>query len=237
MNWTLTSRPALPNIRRRAVGPASFAFLIAALLASNRLMAQSGSGSNPHITGELVLSGNHHYFSDGNGHAVLLGGSQTWNTLQDWGTGGTAVPLDFAQFRNFLLSHGHNFTLLWTVETPGFCNLPVVAGQALHFTVSPFPWKRTGPGNATDGKPKFDLKQFDSLYFSRLRERVEALNKAGIYAGVYLFTGEFLNLYRCADDGYPFTGANNVNGVDDGYTGGNRGINSVSMTAPNAITS
>ena len=118
MNWTLTSRPAFPGIRRRAVGPAAFAFLIAALLVSNRLMAQSGSGSNPPITGELVLSGNHHYFSDGNGHAVLLGGSQTWNTLQDWGTGGTAVPLDFAQFRNFLLSHGHNFTLLWTVETP-----------------------------------------------------------------------------------------------------------------------
>jgi hypothetical protein len=237
MSWTSPSRRAFPGIRRRAVGSAAIAFLIAALLVSNRLMAQSSSGSNPPITGELVLSGNHHYFSDGNGHAVLLAGSQTWNALQDWGTGGAAEPLDFVQFRNFLLSHGHNFTLFWTVETPRFCNLPVVAGQAPQFTVSPFPWKRAGPGNATDGKPKFDLSQFDPLYFSRLRERVKTLNKAGIYAGVYLFTGEFLNLYRCADDGYPFTGANNVNGVDDGYTGGNRGISSVSMTAPNAITS
>src|SRR5262249_6700886 len=59
---------------------------------------------------------------------------------------------------------------------------------------------------------------------------------AGIYAGVYMFTGEWLNAYRCATDGYPFTGANNVNGVSDGYTSGSAGINSMTMTAPNAIT-
>ena len=41
---------------------------------------------------------------------------------------------------------------------------------------------------------------------------------------------------RCSSDGYPFTGANNINGVDDGYTGGRKGKGSVTMTAPNAIT-
>jgi len=215
---------------------AAIGFLVAASPFANRSMAQGGPGQNPPIVGELVASPNHHYFSDGTGKAILLEGSQTWNTLQDWGTGGAVEPLDFAQFQKFLAAHGHNFTLLWTVETPRFCNLPAVVSQPPAFTVSPFPWKRTGPGNATDGKPKFDLAQFDPVYFSRLRERVTALDIAGIYAGVYLFTGEFLNLFRCADDGYPFTGANNINGVDDGYTSGNRGIASVSMTAPNAIT-
>ena len=39
------------------------------------------------------------------------------------------------------------------------------------------------------------------------------------------------------DDGYPFTGANNINGIDDGYTGGGlKGTAAVTMTAPNAIT-
>ena len=212
---------------------ASIALLSATAPLSSQSIAQP---SNPPITAALVLSGNHHYFSDEKGRAVLLAGSQTWNTLQDWGTGGAAEPLDFAQFTSFLVAHGQNFTLLWNVETPRFCNLPITGGREPQFTVSPFPWKRTGPGNAADGQPKFDLAQFDPLYFSRLRERVETLRKAGIYAGVYLFTGEFLNLFRCADDGYPFTGANNVNGVDDGYTSGNRGIGAVSMTAPNAIT-
>jgi hypothetical protein len=95
---------------------------------------------------------------------------------------------------------------------------------------------RTGPGKATDGGLKFDLAKFDPSYFDRLRTRTQALNNAGIYAGVYLFTGEFLNLFRCASDGYPFTGANNINGIDDGYTGGPKGIASITMTAPNAIT-
>ena len=104
------------------------------------------------------------------------------------------------------------------------------------FTVSPQPWLRTGPGKATDGGLKFDLTKFDQSYFDRLRARTEALKDAGIYSGVYLFTGEFLNLFRCASDGYPFTGANNINGIDDGYTEGPKGTSSITMTAPNAIT-
>ena len=97
---------------------------------------------------------------------------------------------------------------------------------------------RTGPGLATDGGPKFDLTRFDQAYFDRLRARVQALGKEGIYAGVYLFTGEFLLRFRFEADGYPFTGPNNVNGIDDGYRGGTGvgAVSSVTMTAPNAIT-
>ena len=102
--------------------------------------------------------------------------------------------------------------------------------------MSPLPWQRTGPGNATDGGLKFDLTKFDPGFFDRLRTRTQALNDAGIYAGVYLFTGELLNIFRCPSDGYPFTGANNINGVDDGYNGGPKGTGSITMTAPNAIT-
>jgi hypothetical protein len=125
---------------------------------------------------------------------------------------------------------------LWRVEMPKFCALPVTKSSPPDFTVTPQPWLRTGPGKATDGGPKFDLTKFDQRYFDRLRSRTQALNRAGIYAGIYFFTGEFLNIFRCPSDGYPFTGANNVNGIDDGYTGGKRGTGSITMTAPNAIT-
>ena len=229
-------RPGSAQLWRDFARWVVIAFLIACFISSSRSYAQSSAESNPPITGVLTRSRNHHYFQDAKGHAILLVGSQTWNSLQDWGADNSPQPFDFARFVKFLKDHGHNFTLLWTIETPKFCNLPVVAENPPQFTVSPFPWKRTGPGNATDGKPKFDLNQFNPQYFSQLRSRVEALNQAGIYAGVYLFTGEFLNLYRCADDGYPFTGANNINGVDDGYKSGHRGIGAVAMTAPNAIT-
>jgi hypothetical protein len=190
----------------------------------------------PPIRKPLVVSANFRYFKDSSGAPVLLTGSQSWNTLQDWGTDGSAATLDFDAFVSFLKAHGHNFTLLWRVEQAKFCHLPVNESATPEFTVSPQPWMRAGPGKATDGGLKFDLSKFDQVYFDRLRSRTEALNKAGIYAGIYLFTGEFLNLFRCATDGYPFTGANNINGIDDGYNDGPQGNGSIEMTAPNAIT-
>src|ERR1700730_12456967 len=112
-----------------------------------------------------------------------------------------------------------------------FCGHATSPSSPPDFTVSPHPWQRNGPGIASDGGPKFDLTQFDQSFFDRLRSRVQQLNAAGIYAGVYLFSGEWLNVYRCQGDGYPLTASNNINGIDD-----NGGIGSLTMTAPNAIT-
>src|SRR3984885_14714178 len=188
------------------------------------------------IAGPLAASTNPHYFKDANGKALILAGSQTWNTLQDWGSDGSPQTLDFPAFVKFLTAHGQDFTLLWRGEMPKFCSLPSPRGAPPDFSGSPQRWQRTGPGNAPDGGLKFDLPKFDQGFFDRLRARTQALNDAGIYAGIYLFTGEFINIFRCASDGYPFTGANNINGVDDGYTNGPKGMASMTMTAPNDIT-
>src|SRR5580765_8684144 len=194
-------------------------------------LAAPTPASRPITTPLRALSGNPHYFTDGTGKAIFLTGSQTWNTLQDWGTDDSIQPLDFAAFVNMLVVHHHNFTLLWTTELPSFHGLPTTANSPPDFCVTPFPWQRTGPGNAADGKLKFDLTEFNPAFFERLRVRVQQLQAAGIYAGVYFFTGEFLLRFRFSGDGYPFTGSNNVNGIHDG--GGN---GSVTMTATNAIT-
>jgi hypothetical protein len=184
------------------------------------------------LAGPLTVSSNPRYFQDANGRALILAGSHTWNNLNDWGTGGMPQPLDFAAYVSFLTSHGQNFTLLWRTELPKFCGLPTTETNAPDFTTTAQPWPRTGPGNANDGGLKFDLSKFDQSFFDRLRMRVGQLNQAGIWVGVYLFTGEWLNVYRCGgSDGHPLTGANNVNNIDDG--GGN---GSMDMNAPNAIT-
>ena len=114
---------------------------------------------------------------------------------------------------------------------PKFCGLPTDRASPPDFTVGPHPWQRTGPGNGYRWRSKFDLTKFDQGYFDRLRARTQALNAAGIYAGVYLFTRRMAGGYRCASDGYPFTAPNNVNGVNGGD-----GIGSMTMTSPNAIT-
>ena len=210
--------------------------LVAALI--GQALTQTAAPPPPasRISAPLVVSENPNYFRDASGSALILNGSHTWNTVQDWGANGSPQPLDFKAFVRFLSSHGHNFTLLWFTELPKFCGFPSTASSPPEITVGPFPWRRTGPGNATDGRLKFDLTKFDQRYFDRLRSRTQSLNDAGIYAGVYAFTGEWLNIFRCPSDGYPFTGANNINGVDDGYASGPKGIGSISMTAPNAIT-
>jgi hypothetical protein len=185
------------------------------------------------ITAPLrALATNPHYFTDGSGKAIYLTGSHTWNDFQDWGTNDSIRLFDFGAYVDMLVAHHHNMTLLWTTELPTFRGLPSTESMPPDFSVTPHPWQRTGPGNASDGKPKFDLTKFHPAYFDRLEDRVRRLQEAGIYAGVYLFSGEFLLRFRFAGDGYPFTGGNNVNGIDDGG-----GVGAVTMKAPNAITS
>ena len=65
------------------------------------------------IAGPLRRSKNPNYFEDARGNALILCGSHSWNTLQDWGTNGAVRTLDFDAFVNFLKAHGHNMTLLW----------------------------------------------------------------------------------------------------------------------------
>jgi hypothetical protein len=197
----------------------------------------TGQHSDFPITGPLRVSKNPRYFADASGAPLVLCGSHSWNTLQDWGLDGKIRPLDFDAFIRFLKAHGHNFTLLWYTELPRFHGLPTTDSDPPDFTVEPHPWLRMGPGLATDGRPRFDLTKFNPDYFDRVRTRVEALAKAGIYAGVYLFTGEWLLRFRCPGDGFPFSGPNNINGVDDGYRHGKSfALGSVTMTAADAIT-
>jgi hypothetical protein len=214
------------NIRLK---PDKVRTLFSILILSFLPMAQGATGS---ITAPLRTSTNHpNYFMDANGRAVYLTGSHTWNNFQDWGTDDSPQPFDFAAYVKMLAAHHHNFTLLWQTELPVFRGLPTHANGSPDFFVTPLPWQRTGPGKASDGKLKFDLTKFNQAHFDRLRARVEQLNAAGIYAGVYLFSGEWLLRFRFSGDGYPLTGSNNVNGVDD-----KGGTGSATMSAPNAIT-
>jgi len=232
------------SAKSRRLWEAIFTLAIVCYVVSQCLGCGGGSpagqsselGTQAETRGPLAASTHPNYFTDKAGNILALNGSHTWNDLQDWGSNGSPQPFDFNAYVKFLVAHGHNMTLLWTTELPKFCSFPSIAGVSQDITVSPHPWKRTGPGTATDGRLKFDLTKFNQDYFSRLRSRVQALNTAGIYTGVYLFTGEWLNSFRCASDGYPFTGANNINGISDGYTSGASGTQSMTMTSVNSIT-
>jgi hypothetical protein len=147
---------------------------------------------------------------------VYLTGSHIWNNFHDgMGPGKdcaeTPEQIDYAAYLDFLKDHGHNFMRLWRWEQ----FKSQAAGGAFHLCMSPQPWPRTGPGTATDGKPKFDLSAFDQVYFNRLRDRVIAAGNRGIYVAVMFFDGWGLHLSPAPDNvqGHPFFAANNVNGI------------------------
>jgi len=147
---------------------------------------------------------------------IYLTGSHFQNNFHDGvGLGAecadTPEQLDFGAYLAFLKEHGHNFIRLWRWELFR-SHLP---GGAAHLCTTPQPWRRTGPGTATDGKPRFDLSTFDEAYFDRLRGRVLAAGSEGIYVSVMLFEGFALHLSSPPDnvEGHPFHAANNVNGI------------------------
>ena len=208
------------------------------LVIESKIPASDAASKQSRIRKPLTVSSNPNYFQDETGKPIILCGSHTWNSLQDFGTNGSPQPLNFDSFVSFLKKHGHNITLLWSTELPKFHGFPTTESDAPDVSVTPFPYMRTGPGKASDGGPKFDLSKFNQAYFDRVRERVKKLHDANIYAGVYLFSGEWLLRFRSSTDGYAFTGGNNINNIDDGYKESEAptAVASITMTAENEIT-
>lgn len=158
-----------------------------------------------------VCAENPRYFADASGKAVLLVGSHVWNNLQDIAESDPPAPFDWDAYLGFLEGHHHNFVRLWRWELTHW-NTGDNYGRRQH-TCAPHPWPRTGPGLALDGKPKFDLTQFDQAYFSRLRERVRSAGERGIYVSVMLFEGWGLQFAEGAWLAHPFHPENNINGI------------------------
>jgi hypothetical protein len=171
--------------------------------------------------GPLAVSEtNPRYFTHAAGRrAVYLTGSHIWNNLHDgMGPGSecaeTPEAFDYDAYLAFLQERGHTFIRLWRWEQ--FRSR--AAGGDVHLCMTPQPWARTGPGQAADGKPRFDLERFDQAFFGRLRDRVTAAGERGIYVGVMLFEGWALHLSPAPYhvEGHPFHAANNVNGIGIG---------------------
>ena len=170
------------------------------------------SGWRSNEKGPLRVSKtNPRYFTDGSGKAIYLTGSHTWNNLVEMNPAGNSDTFNYAGYIDFMKRYDHNFIRLWAWELVNWdtrANFQEL--QKIH-EVGPHPWKRTGPGNALDGKPKFDLTQFNESYFGRLRQRVTAASERNIYVSIMLFEGWGIQFCPNAFRNHPFHPENNIN--------------------------
>lgn len=222
-------------LKQTALGTAAGSLAVSAR--RDAIAAYETDQASQPATGPLrVHSKNPRYFADPQGRAVYLTGSHTWNSLVDMGPSDPPPAFDFDAYLDFLAQRDHNFIRLWTWELVSW-NTKANGrhGHGEVHTVAPLAYARTGPGNALDGKPKFDLTKYNADYFDRLRRRVTAAGKLGIYVSVMLFEGWGIQFAEGAYRQHPFHPDNNVNGVAGDVNRDGRGVE-VHELANEAIT-
>lgn len=175
-----------------------------------------------------VNPANPRYFTDGSGKAIYLTAAHTWSNLPDIGLTDPPPAFDFDRYLKFLADHNYNYIRLWRWETPK----DVEQDHIVRYS-SPHPWRRTGPGTAWDGKPKFDLTAFNEDYFARMRKRVDMARERGIYVSVMLFNGWELQFSNWT--GHPFNAENNINGIDGDPDKDGRGTEIESWPPPAGV--
>jgi len=187
--------------------------------------ALAGMGA-PSAVGPLRVGPvNSRYFVDPDGRPVYLTGSHTWQSLQDGILSGYTVvtqPFDYTGYLDLLEANHHNFIRLWRWELT---------------THEPQPWQRTGPGQALDGKAKFDLRQFNPAYFDRLRSRVIAARDRGIHVSIMLFE-DWIFMNKRTEypvEHHPFHKDNNVSGIDGDSNGDGWGVEIHTLQVPDVL--
>jgi hypothetical protein len=132
--------------------------------------------------------------------------------MQDAGANDPPLTFDYNAFLDFVQANGHNFfrTFIWESWQ--------AEGGDFNAHVLPTIYKRTGPGNALDGHPRFDLTQFNQDYFDRIRARVIQAGQRGFYVSLMLFEGFSVQDKHGTGyspyPGHPYNVANNINGID-----------------------
>ncbi len=176
---------------------------------------------------------NSRYFTDNSGKVIYLTGSHTWSNFFE--EAGDSNNFDYTGYLNFLIARNHNFIRSWSWVAAYSRN-----GTFRPYSNAPLPWPRTGPGNAADSRPKFDLQRFDQAYFDRLRSRIIAARERNIFVSIMFFEGWCLAGEETSDSRqcwtwHPFRDVNNINGINGDTNGDGKGFEFFKGSAPTAV--
>jgi hypothetical protein len=156
---------------------------------------------------------------DSSGKIVLLNGHSGCPFLVQDGWGLTAPSA------HQWVAGNENFCRSWVWENSRWADGKAGNVYDANGLINPLPFKRTGPGVALDGAPKFDLTQFEQTFFDRLRSGVILAGSKGIYVNVMLFQGWSAHKRDGSNPwfGHYFNSNNNMNGINGDLDGDSDG--------------
>ncbi len=150
------------------------------------------------------------YLVDAAGTPVHLAGATGAVNMQ---AGADGVALSFADYLDLAAAGSVN-----TVRLSSWQSAPWMAAASSGAVAMPY----VVAGASAEGKPQYDLSQFDQAYFDQLRQAVIAADSRGLYAVVELFSSR--SLQNGAWIGQPFAAGNNTNGVNGDSNGDGAGL-------------
>lgn len=176
-------------------------------------------------TGRLEVCPEHpYYFRDGGRHVVLIGVSDR----QLFSVWRNDKGFSWRKYLDDLADHRINYVRQDVFEWGKLLVAREYPGQ---FSNPAWPFARTGPGTAIDGKPRFDLTKFEQSYFDlRLKPFLREARKRGIYVELTLFEG--LRSSRAFSESL-YAEANNVNrlGLEPGMVTSDSALNNPRLMA------
>ena len=219
---------SVATLRTSAAGAASVGVTASAAATIGAVQAAGKAYRLVGATAGGVVTASGRYFRTSNAGSIVLAGFHTWTDISDTGSTYPPAAFDWASYLDALVAKGCNYTKLWMMESARDW------GDASPLYFAPLPWARTGPGNANDGQPKFDLTKYDSAWFERLRGRAIEAGNRGVCVCVQLFQGwhvESKGLSYNPWTYHPFNAANNINGVNGDANADGKGLETRSTTS------
>jgi hypothetical protein len=169
------------------------------------------------IVGGLTVGPGGYFFQDALGRSIVLTGAHTWANIVDNGPCAANPPqaFDFSGWLDHQITRGATALRLWA----NWSQTRDGTESDCDWWLAPLPYQRSSVPGANDGGYKLDLRIWTDAFWSRLESRVEALDKASIYAIVVLFQGwsESDKSGRSGRNPCPYVwwnGPNNINGAD-----------------------
>lgn len=156
--------------------------------------------ASPSLAAPLaVCPDNPRYFCR-DGEPVALFGSGLWTIISD-------STIDIAEHNAWYAGYGANSN---RASLFAFCVQEGEAGEGLLA-----PWARSGPGEANDGRPKFDLTKWDERFWQRAHEYFADCRERGIVVLLQMFDEPFVEGGPARWRMNPFNPDNNTNDLPD----------------------